>query len=53
MAWALARRHVPAFKHMDTPVPDSKAVAQDGHEGAAPAIDTALLHSVELKENHE
>jgi hypothetical protein len=47
IAWALARRHVPAFKHLDTPVSDSKAVAQDGQEGAAPAIDTALLHSVE------
>jgi hypothetical protein len=47
IAWALARRHVPAFKHMDTPVSDLKAVAQDGREGAAPAIDTALLHSVE------
>lgn len=47
LTWALARRHVPAFKHLDTPVSHSKAVAQDGREGAAPAIDTALLHSVE------
>jgi hypothetical protein len=47
IAWALARRHVPAFKHLDTPVWDSKSVAQEGQEGAAPAIDTALLHSIE------
>ena len=47
IAWAFARRHVPAFKHLDTPVSNLKAVAQDGREGAAPAIDTALLISVE------
>jgi hypothetical protein len=47
MVWALARRHVPAFKHMDTPIFDAKGIAQNGQEGAAPAIDTALLHSIE------
>ena len=47
IAWALARRHVPAFKHMDTPNSELKGIAQNGREGAAPAIDTALLHSVE------